>query len=120
MAPAHRDFIDRETRARAVQAAQGKQSFDLLLTGGHVIDVITGEVRPADIGIVGPMIASVHATGTRSDAAETHDVSGRLLCPGLIDTHVHFESSHMLPYHYASVVVPQGTTTIFYDPHELA
>src|SRR5262249_43718696 len=40
--------------------------------------------------------------------------------PGFIDGHVHFESSHMLPHHYASVVVPQGTTTIFCDPHELA
>jgi adenine deaminase len=47
-------------------------------------------------------------------------LDGRFIAPGLIDGHVHFESSHMLPHHYASVVVPQGTTTIFCDPHELA
>ncbi len=116
----HQDTIDPDVRARAVQAAQGKAPFDLVLTGGEIVDVITGELRPADLGIVGPMIASVHPRGSRTDAAEIHDVSGCLLAPGLIDTHVHFESSHMLPYHYASVVVPQGTTTIFYDPHEIA
>src|SRR5262245_66503807 len=66
------------------------------------------------------MIASVHPRGRFTDARETHDVSGRVVAPGFIDAHVHFESSHMLPHHYASVVVPQGTTTIFCDPHELA
>ena len=66
------------------------------------------------------MIASVHAPGTRSDAAEIHPLPDRFLIPGLIDTHVHLESSHMLPHHYAATVVPQGTTTVFWDPHELA
>src|ERR1051326_4278064 len=112
--------FDSTTRSRAIAAARGQTAFDTLLTGGVVVDVATSELRPADIGIVGPMIASVHAPGTRNDAAQRHDVSGRWLSPGLIDTHVHFESSHMTPANYAAVVVPQGTTTIFYDPHELA
>jgi adenine deaminase len=112
--------IDPVTRARAVDAAQGKAPFDLLLCGGTIVDVVTGELRNADIGIVGPMIASVHAPGTRSDTPAVYSVTGKFLTPGLIDAHVHFESSHMLPHHYASTVVPQGTTTIFYDPHELA
>ncbi len=115
-----RDSIDRATRQRAIQAAQGKEPFDLLLTNATIVDVITGELREADLGLVGPMIASVHPPGLFAEARQTHDLTGRFLAPGLIDTHVHFESSHMLPHHYASVVVPQGTTTIFYDPHELA
>jgi adenine deaminase len=114
------EAIDLQTRVKAIAAAQGKQPFDLLLTGGRVIDVATLELREADIGIVGAMIASVHPRGTFKQARETHDLSGLLIAPGLIDGHVHFESSHMLPHHYASVVVPQGTTTIFCDPHELA
>ena len=112
--------ITPEVRARAVQAAQGKASFDLLLTGGQLIDVITGEIRPADIGIVGPMITSVHEQGTRTDATTLHELHGRFIAPGLIDTHVHLESSHMQPHYYAATVVPQGTTTVFWDPHELA
>ncbi len=112
--------ISIDTRLRGIRAAQGKEPFDLLLTGGKVVDVATCELRDADVGIVGEMIASVHPRGQWREARETRDVSGQFLAPGLIDGHVHFESSHMLPHHYASVVVPQGTTTIFCDPHELA
>jgi adenine deaminase len=112
--------IDLATRMRAVAAAQGREPFDLILTGGVVLDVATLELREADIGIIGAMIASVHPRGRLADARLTHDVSGRVITPGFIDGHVHFESSHMLPHHYAAVVVPQGTTTIFCDPHELA
>lgn len=112
--------IEAETRSRAIDAAQGKAPFDLLLTDAILVDVITGELRPADVGIVGPMITSVHPTGSRSDSAVLYRFDGRYLAPGFIDAHVHFESSHMLFHHYAATVVPQGTTTIFYDPHELA
>lgn len=114
------DPIEMKHRERAIAAAQGKVPFDLLLAGGTVVDVATLELREADVGIVGPLIASVHPRGRFGAAHATHDVAGRFIAPGLIDGHVHFESSHMLPHHYASVVVPQGTTTVFCDPHELA
>ena len=113
-------MIPAETRRAAVRAAQGAAPFDLLLTGGTVVDVALGELRPADIGITGGLIASVHPPGTRSDAAEIHDLSGRFLSPGFVDSHLHFESSFMAPADYASVVVPHGTTTAVWDPHELA
>ena len=109
-----------EIRKRAIAAAQGRAPFDLLLRGARIADLATMEIRDADIGIVGPMIASVHAPGAFSEAKTTQDLAGLIIAPGFIDGHVHVESSHMLPHHYASVVVPQGTTTIFWDPHELA
>jgi adenine deaminase len=109
-----------EIRQRAIRAAQGREPFDILLRGARIADVATLEIRDADIGIVGPMIASVHAPGAFSEARAVQDLSGLIVTPGFIDGHVHVESSHMLPHHYASVVVPQGTTTIFWDPHELA
>ncbi len=112
--------IDTAVRQRAVQAAQGLVPFDLLLAGGQVVDVITGEIRAVDVGLVGPLIASVHAPGSRTDAAALERCEGLFIAPGLIDTHVHLESSHMLPHRYAEVVVAQGTTTVFWDPHELA
>ncbi len=114
------DPVDPAIRARAVQAARGSAPFDKLLMGGTVVDVATGELRAADVGLVGPMIASVHAPGTREDAAEIHDVSGRFLAPGFIDSHLHYESSFMAPADYAAAVVPRGTTTCVWDPHELA
>lgn len=113
-------MIPAETRRAAIRAAQGKAPFDLLLTGGTVVDVALGEMRPADIGITGGLIASVHPPATRHDAAEVHDVTGRFLSPGFVDSHLHFESSFMAPADYASVVVPHGTTTAVWDPHELA
>ncbi|RTN25707.1 adenine deaminase [Enterobacter quasimori] len=109
-----------ETRRRAVQAARGEMPFDLLLTHTRIVDMATGEIRDADVGIVGGLIASVHPRGSRSDAGETHDLNNRYLSPGLIDTHVHLESSHLLPARYAEIVLAQGTTAVFWDPHELA
>ena len=106
-------------RDRAVRAARGEAPFDVLLTGGIVADVTTGELRGADVGVVGPLIASVHPSGTRHDAAQRIDVAGRIIAPGLIDSHLHIESSMVTPRRYAEVVVPQGTTTICWDPHEI-
>lgn len=109
-----------ETRRRAVQAARGEMPFDLLLTHTRIVDMATGEIRDADVGIVGGLIASVHPRGSRRDARETHDLNNRYLSPGLMDTHVHLESSHLLPARYAEIVLAQGTTAVFWDPHELA
>lgn len=114
------DPVDAETRARAVAAAQGAAPFDLLLAGGTVVDVGCGILELADVGIVGELIASRHAPGSRTDAAEVVDCGGRFVAPGFMDLHVHFESSMLTPGTYASAVCPRGTTTVFADPHELA
>ncbi len=114
------DPINPELRARAMAAARGQEPFDLLFTGGTVVDVGTGELRPADVGVVGPMIASVHAPDARTDALEAVDCTGRFIAPGFIDMHVHTESAMLTPGAYAEAVCPRGTTTIFCDPHELA
>ena len=105
-------------RDRAVAAARGDAPFDLLIAGGTVADMATGELRAADVGIVGPLIASVHAPGARSDAAEVLDASGLVIAPGLIDAHMHIESSMVAPAVYAAAVLPRGTTTVVWDPHE--
>lgn len=57
------DLDDAGLRARAVAAARGDARFDVLVAGGTVVDVVTGECRAADVGIVGALIASVHAPG---------------------------------------------------------
>lgn len=112
--------VNAETRRRAVLAAQGLLPFDLLLTHAQVVDMATGEVREADVGITGALIASVHPRGTRQDARETHNLQSAWISPGLMDTHVHLESSHLPPARYAEIVLAQGTTAVFWDPHELA
>ena len=116
----HIDPVDPATRARAVAAAQGHEPFDLLLTGGTLVDVGCGELRTADIGIVGPIVASVHEPGARSDSLDATDCTGKFVAPGFVDMHVHFESSMLTPGGYTEAVCPRGTTTVFVDPHELA
>lgn len=112
------EFTEPALRDRAVTAARGDAPFDILISGGTLVDMVTGELRPADIGLVGPVIASVHETGSRSDAAEIVDATGAFISPGLIDTHMHIESSMVTPATYAGAVLPRGVTTVVWDPHE--
>src|SRR5262249_30164003 len=79
---------------------------------------VTGQIRLADIGIVGALIASVHAPGSRTDAQAKIDASGTFISPGLIDTHMHVESSMVTPAVYTEAVLPRGVTTVVWDPHE--
>ncbi|MBP1859330.1 adenine deaminase [Rhizobium herbae] len=112
------DLNNVNLRTRAIAAAKGDAPFDLLIVNGTLVDMVTGELRAADIGIVGPLIASVHPTGERVDASEIIDASGGFVSPGLIDTHMHVESSMVTPANYAKAVLPRGVTTIVWDPHE--
>ena len=112
------DLHDDALRARAVAAARGDAPFDVLIVGGKIVDMVTDEIRLADIGIVGKMIASVHEPATRSDTRTLISARGRFVSPGLIDTHMHVESSMTTPATYAATVVPRGVTTTVWDPHE--
>ncbi|UAX97750.1 amidohydrolase family protein [Ensifer adhaerens] len=110
--------MDATLRTRAVAAARGDAPFDVLISGGTLVDVVTGELRPADVGVVGSLIASVHEPGARSDAVTVVDATGAFVSPGLIDTHMHVESSMVTPATYANAVLPRGVTTVVWDPHE--
>ena len=109
-----------DLRARAVKAAQGLAPFDMLITNVRLLDMVTGRERQADIGIVGGLIASVHLPDKTVAADICIDAKGRSAVPGLIDTHMHVESSMVTPAEYARAVVPRGITTAVWDPHEFA
>jgi adenine deaminase len=103
--------------------ARGDEPADLVLRNGRVINVFTGEIIEADIAIAGDTIVGLgldyEAHGFH-DAKEEIDLGGRYVCPGLIDSHVHVESSMVTPPQFARAVVPRGTTTVVTDPHEIA
>lgn len=117
--PHDSDLTDPSLRARAVQAARGTAPFDILIENGTVMDMVTGEERKADVGLVGALIASVHAPASR-DAKARIDSAGCHITPGLIDTHMHVESSMVTPAEYAAHILPRGVTTALWDPHEFA
>ncbi|MCY4166658.1 MAG: amidohydrolase family protein [Rhodobacter sp.] len=107
-------------RAHAVKAAQGLMPFDMLIANARLLDMVTGRERDADIGLVGGLIASVHPPDAAREALTRVDAEGRTAVPGMIDTHMHVESSMVTPAEYASAVVPRGITTVVWDPHEFA
>ena len=102
---------------RLLAVARGDEAADVLLTGGRVVDVFTGSVVEADVAVAHGLIATV---GPERDAVDTVDLAGQFLLPGLIDAHVHLESSMVAPYEFARTVVPRGTTAVVTDPHEVA
>jgi adenine deaminase len=89
---------------------------DLVLRNGRVLDVFSGRFREADLAVSGGRIVGFGS----ADAAETRDVDGAWVIPGLIDAHVHIESSQLTPGAFARAIVPRGTTTVIADPHEIA
>ncbi len=97
--------------------ARGERPADLVLTGGRVVNVFTGQIEEVDLAISGRMIAGVG----RDYRGQTQlDLKGAFVAPGLIDAHVHIESSLCVPAQFASAVVPCGVTTVVADPHEIA
>jgi adenine deaminase len=101
-----------------IDAAQGGVPCDLNLANCSLVDLLRGEIRKnATVSIRRGVVAGVD-DGLRAE--RTIDLKGLFLAPGLVDSHVHIESSLLSPPEYASVVAPRGTTAVVADPHEIA
>lgn len=105
-----------------IQTALNQRAADLHIQNGRVANVLTGEIYPADVVIAGDQIAAVEAPETLPArlARRTLDAGGRLIVPGLVDSHLHIESSLVTPPAFAEAVLLAGTTTVAEDPHEVA
>ena len=90
-----------------------------LLKGGTVVNVFTDELQKANVLIDGEKIAGV-GDYSEEDADFVRDVSGKYICPGFIDGHIHIESTMMLPAEFARAAVLHGTSAVVADPHEIA
>ncbi|UMA66340.1 adenine deaminase [Roseivivax marinus] len=100
-----------------IAAARGEIPADFVLRGGRVYDLVTGALSEGDVAILGDRIVGVEAD---YEAHEVIDVSGLILVPGFIDTHLHVESSLVTPHEFDRCVTPHGVTTAICDPHEIA
>ena len=103
--------------ARLLAVARGQTKADLVLHGGRVVNVFSGEIEAADVAICGDRIAGV---GAGYEGVQSLDLRGSYVAPGLIDAHVHIESSLCTPPQFAAAVVPRGVTAVVADPHEVA
>ena len=90
---------------------------ELLLANARIVNVFTGRVQEGNVAIAGGRIAGV---GDYRQAEEVLDLEGKYLLPGLLDGHVHLESSLLHPREYARAVVPRGVLGVVTDLHEIA
>lgn len=102
---------------KLIETARGDAPADLVLTNAQLVNVFTGEVYPTDIAVKRSRVA---ALGRGYAAEQTIDLGGRYVCPGLIDAHVHIESSLCPPPEFAKAVLVHGVTSVISDPHEIA
>jgi adenine deaminase len=103
--------------ARRLAVARGDEPADVVLSGAQVLSVFTGELLDADVAISGEHVAGV---GTGYEGRTRVDLSGQILIPGLIDGHMHLESTKLTVDEFARAALPWGTTTVILDPHEIA
>jgi adenine deaminase len=101
----------------AIGMGRGAVASDLVLKGGRVFELVTGALVETDVAIHADRIVGTH--GTYRGRREI-DVSGLVLVPGFIDTHLHVESSLVTPFEFDRCVAPRGVTTAICDPHEIA
>ncbi|MCD7760792.1 MAG: amidohydrolase family protein, partial [Clostridiales bacterium] len=102
-------------RKRLTEAAAGRQKADLVLKNASYVNVFTDQISTANIAIVGDRIAGI---GSYEGEREL-DMTGKVLLPGLIDGHIHLESSLASPGEFVRAVLPHGTTAVVTDPHEI-
>jgi len=100
-----------------LQAARGEIPVDLVIEGGRILNVLTGEILEGDIAVHRGFIVSMFSKNPQ--AKQRIDARGKIAIPAFIDPHVHIESSMVLPPAYAEVVAASGTGTVLADPHEI-
>ena len=109
--------VTRMELGRRIDQGAGREPADLVIKNARILNTATGSIDPGDIAICGDCIVGTHDTyrGRREI-----DARGRIVAPGFIDTHLHIESSLVVPAEFEQGVLPHGTTTAICDPHEIA
>ncbi|MCR5788420.1 MAG: adenine deaminase [Lachnospiraceae bacterium] len=110
--------MDKQKLKHLIDTAAGREAADLCIKNCRVIDVFNQEVFSSDVYITDGVIAGFGGPSFPKARSE-FDAAGKYLAPGLIDGHVHIESSHLSPAAFSRQVVPHGTTTVIADPHEI-
>ena len=114
-----------DTLKNLIDVAEGRAPADMLITNVRIVDVYGHRVVGGRVAVAGGCIASVlfddrDAAVPDPAAAEVVDGAGRYLTPGLIDGHLHIESSNIRPAEYARMALARGTTCAIADSHEIA
>jgi len=103
-----------------ISAALGKKELTLAIRNTTLVNVFTGELQDASIGVYKDRIVYVGKPSACPPSARSIDGRGKVAIPGLIDSHLHVESSMVTPSKFAAATLPHGLTAAFADPHEIA
>jgi adenine deaminase len=109
--------MTKEFLKHCIEQGAGRQPADIVLKGGRWFDLVTGQLRSSDVAISGDRIVGV---GADYIGGVEIDISGQIIVPGFIDTHLHVESSLVTPYEFDRCVLRHGVTTAICDPHEIS
>ncbi len=101
-----------------IKVARGDQEAQLLLKNARLVNVFSSEIIETNLAIEGGQIAALGREYIRGN--EVIDLDGLYTAPGLIDAHLHIESTLLLPAELARVITACGTTCVIHDPHEIA
>ncbi|MGD9034299.1 MAG: adenine deaminase [Desulfobacteraceae bacterium] len=101
---------------KRILAARREIPADIVLKQGRVVNVFSGEIQERDVALYDGFVVGL---GSAYQGREEIDAKGKWIIPGLIDAHLHIESSMLLPSRLAAALLPHGTTTIIADPHEI-
>jgi adenine deaminase len=110
-------MTDRDRLEHRIAVGRGDVPADIVLRGARLLDLVTGDLLDGDIAFADGMIAG---TCGHYDGVTVRDMTGLILVPGFIDTHLHIESSLVTPFEFDRCVTPHGVTTAICDPHEIA
>ncbi|MFA5570265.1 MAG: adenine deaminase [Sphaerochaetaceae bacterium] len=105
-----------DLQKRLIDVAMKRRVADYVITNANVVDVYNGKIMQKDVAIVDSYIAAI---GDHYEGKHTYDAKGNYLIPGLIDAHVHIESSLVDPVSFGHLLLARGTTTAVCDPHEI-
>ncbi|MFB0921726.1 MAG: adenine deaminase [Oscillospiraceae bacterium] len=108
--------LELKKKRRIISVASGREPADLVLKNSVYANVFSNELCQGDIAVAEGVIAGIGSYTGRTEL----DMTGKIVCPGFIDAHIHIESSLVSPYEFVGAVLPHGTTTVITDPHEIA
>lgn len=109
--------MDRQSYLRIKEVMDGNEPADLLLRNCNIVNVFTGEIIHSNLAVSAGHFVFWSQTGR---GKKEIDVKDKYVVPGLIDAHMHFESTMVQPRDLLAVSVLHGTTTLIADPHEAA
>ncbi len=102
---------------RLISVAKGESPADLVLANARIVNTLNGDVEEGAVAVCEGVVAGI---GDYRDGREVIDISGKYIVPGLIDGHIHPESSMLHIARYAEAVVPRGVSAIVTDLHEIS